>query len=357
MLTEVRGDPFAIDAAWMTAALEHGGVARGATVTDLRLEGFIGTGQMGRNARFTLAWDDPKGRPGSVVGKFPTDDATARATGFDNGTYLKEWAFYTELKPTVGIRTPEVYVASYDAATPDFVLIMEDLSGSQQGDQFRGLTADEAALGVEQAVALHAPRWGDDALLALLGAPREETAAMLGGIYAATMEGTLDRLGPRLTDDVMALVRDFAPLVPRWALGTGTPSTLVHMDYRPDNFLFAATPGAPPLVVVDWQTISYGLGTNDVAYMIGGGFEAGDRAAVERDLVTDYCERLHAAGVDYDPDDCWRDYRWSSLWGVAMSVIATMLAEETERGNGMLTTMLRRHAQHALDVDALELLR
>ena len=79
-----------------------------------------------------------------------------------------------------------------------------------------------------------------------------------------------------LDDDVIELVRDFAPLVERWASGTGTPFTLAHLDFRPDNFLFGVEPGAPPLVVVDWQTITFGPGTHDLAYMIGGGFEPED---------------------------------------------------------------------------------
>ena len=356
-MTEVRSDPFAIDAAWLTNVLEDAGVARGAKVLDVELVTFVGTGQMGRNVRFSITWENAEGRPATVVGKFPTDDPTARATGFENGSYLREYVFYSELRPTVDIRTPDVWVALYDAEVPDFVFLMEDLKESAQGDQMRGLTLDEAALGVEQAVALHGPRWGDETLLGLLGGPREEAAERLEMIYAATAEGTLARLGHRVDDDVIALVRDLAPLVGRWAMGTDTPSTLVHMDFRPDNFLFAAAPAAPPLVVVDWQTISYGLGTCDVAYMIGGGFEAEPRARVERDLVDDYCRRLNAAGVSYDADACWRDYRLSSLWGVVMSVIATMLAEETERGNEMLTTMLRRHARHALDLDAIGMLR
>ncbi len=43
-------------------------------------------------------------------------------------------------------------------------MIMEDLADSRQGDQMLGLTVDEAALAVEQAVGLHAPRWGDPTL-------------------------------------------------------------------------------------------------------------------------------------------------------------------------------------------------
>ncbi len=353
---ERRSEPAAIDAAWMTDALEQAGVARGATITELRLEGLIGTGQMGRNARYSLTWDAPEGRPASVVGKFPTDDPTARATAFDNDNYLKEWHFYTQIQPTVSVRVPTVWVAEFDGAAQSFVFIMEDLRESRQGDQFHGLTADEAALAVEQAVGFHAPRWADDSLIEMFGDSADDTATRLQMIYAMTMEGTIDRLGPDLDDDVIQLVRDFAPLVQRWTYGLGTPWTLAHMDYRPDNFLFAAGPDAPPLVVVDWQTITYGLGSHDIAYMIGGGFEPEQRASVERALVDDYGEQMRAVGIAYDADDCWRDYRLSSLWGVIMSVIATMLAEETERGNRMLTTMLSRHGRHALDVEALALL-
>jgi hypothetical protein len=60
--------------------------------------------------------------------------------------------------------------------------------------------------------------------------------------------------------------------------------------------------------------------------------------------------------VAYDTDVCWRDYRHGSLWGVVMSVIATILAVETDRGNDMLTIMAARHGRQALDLDAMALL-
>ena len=39
-----------------------------------------------------------------------------------------------------------------------------------------------------------------------------------------------------------------------------------------------------------------------------------------------------------------------------MSVIATILAVETDRGNDMLTVMAARHGRQALDLDAMALL-
>ena len=357
--TGTCADPAAVDAAWMTEALEAAGVARGATVTSVELVRYIGTGQMGRNARFQLTWDQPEGRPATVVGKFPTDDANARASAFANGSYIKEWAFYAHLKPTVTIRTPEVWVARFDEAGQNFTFIMEDIAGSAQGDQMRGLNEAEASLAVEQLVRLHAPHWGNEALMDSLGGgmTKQEHGERLQMFYAMTMEGSLARLGAQLSPEATQLVHDLAPLVGKWLVYSTSPYTLTHMDYRPDNFLFAVEPDSPPLVVVDWQTIGFALGTNDLAYMIGGSFEAEERRAVEGRLVEQYRQQLAEHGVQYDADTCWTDYRLGSLWGVVMSILAAMMAEQTERGDLMLFTMLRRHAQHALDLDALSLLR
>jgi hypothetical protein len=355
---DVRAEPEDIDAVWLTEALEIAGVAQGATVTDVVVEGFIGTGQTGRNARLRLNWDEPDGRPDSLVGKFASADQNARDAAFANGTYKNEWAFYHDLAHTLSIRTPACHVARYDEAVPSFVLLMEDMSGSRQGDQFAGLTTDEAALAIEQAVGLHAPRWGDPTLAEF--APErpkgDEAAMMLGMVFQMMIEPFLDRLGAGLDDDVIDLVRRLGPVAPAWAAGNDTPRTVVHLDYRPDNFMFGVDDGAPALAVVDWQTVNHGFAMWDIAYLLGGSFEPSMRASTERGLIDDYLARMGAAGVHYDSDVAWRDYRLGSVWGVVMSVIATILAAETERGNDMLTVMAQRHGRHALDLDAMELL-
>jgi hypothetical protein len=356
----VRGDPATIDGPWMTDALEDAGVAQGAVVTSVTFDRFVGTGQMSRNARLLLTWDRPEGRPATVVGKFPSDDATARLSSFTAGIYETEVAFYEEIAATVAIRTPECFVARFDPDAPDFVLILEDLADSVQGDQFAGCTEVEAGLAIEQAVSLHAPRWGDSTLSGLTALkPRhgEDRDTRHGAYYRACFEGCLARLGPGLEADVVRLVEDFNAVIPQWAVGTGTPRTVVHGDFRPDNFLFGRTPEAPPLAVVDWQTVFEGVGTADIAYLIGGSFPPEQRAALESDLVEDYRRRLNAAGVDYSKDACWRDYRWETIHGLMVGVVATMFAKQTQRGDELFTLMVSRHARHALDFDVLGLLR
>ncbi len=358
MKGSVRSDPRQIDGPWLTEALEAAGVARGARVTDVRFDGFIGTGQMSRNGRLTLTWDDPQDRPATVVGKFPTDDPGTRASSFENGAYFNECSFYAEIATTVNIRTPRCLVVRLDEDAKDFVLILEDLAGSVQGDQFGGCSDEEISHAMSQAVGLHAPRWGDPALADVAPFTRltDDPYERLERFYLATVEGCLGRLGHRLAAEEVELIEGFVDYVRRWGAGTDTPRTIVHGDFRPDNFLFGRAEGAPPLAVVDWQTVSLGLGVTDLAYLIGGAVAPEARRDTERDLVEEYRRRLNAAGVDYTSEDCWRDYRWGTLHGVLISVLATVMAEQTERGDDMLSLMASRHAQHAIDLEALDLI-
>jgi hypothetical protein len=345
-----------IDADWLTESLEGAGVAGGARILEVTCVGLIGTGQMSRNARFQLEWDQ-SGRPATIVGKFPSADLPTKRASFTNGAYRNEYIFYTEIAATVDIRTPTCWVAHYDERALDGVLIMEDLAGSVQGDQFSGSTLAEAELAIGQAVALHAPRWGDPSLARVLPLADRQRALQTEQSYRACLPLCIDRLGDRFDDDVLALLRGFADVLPQWALGPGTPSTVVHGDFRPDNFLLGRTAGAPPLAVVDWQTVNAGLGACDIAYLIGGAFPPEQRPSVERQLITQYVQRLVGAAVDYTPDQAWRDYRWGTLHGVLIAVLASVMAQQTERGDNMLSLMAIRHAKHAIDLDALALVR
>ena len=178
---------------------------------------------------------------------------------------------------------------------------------------------------------------------------------MVTNYYAATYQSCLERLGGNFTPEVSALITDFKDVIERWSAGSGSPHTLVHGDFRPDNFLLGQTPDAPPLAVVDWQTIHKGMGLSDVAYLIGGAMDRPMRQANERDLLEHYRQLMVARGVELSADQAWRDYRWGTLHGVVISVIAAVLADVTERGDQMLTLMANRHAQHAIDLDALAL--
>ena len=116
----------------------------------------------------------------------------------------------------------------------------------------------------------------------------------------------------------------------------------------------SAAPDAPPLAVVDWQTLTIGASVSDVAYLLGAAIDPARRREVEQDQLATYRNLLAGYGVEYDAETCWNEYALASLHGIVVGITATIMATETERGNNLFALMLNRHARHAIDVDALD---
>ena len=355
--------PEQVHARWLTEVLEQAGVAGGGVVDSVQLEGDIGTGQAARSVRYRLEWDRPDARPSTLVGKFPAADEGARATLAATGGYWKEWCFYTRIASTVQqLRVPSCHVALYDPDTADFVLLMEDLADATQGDQLVGLHADQLSLAVDQAAALHGPRFGDPTLEHLLGggptsANPVEAGAFCEEMYAVAQVGFLERFESRLDRDVVQLVERVGSVVAAWFLGTGTPSTLLHFDFRADNLLYGAPGGRSPITVVDFQAMTAGVGATDLAYLIGGSVaDRVTRAAIEGELLDRYRHALAGYGVEQSATSLWHDYRHGALWGLIMTVLSSLGTERTDRGDEMFVAMARCHAHHVLDLDAFALL-
>jgi len=352
----VVADPARVTPAWLGAVLR----ASGALPQDGDVTGFasepVGTGQVGRNVRFTLELSRPvEGAPASVVGKFPSDDPVSRATGVAQGNYLKEVRFYQELAATVGIRTPRCFHAAYDPATSDFCLVLEDLAPARQGDQIRGCSVDQAALALEELARLHAPRWNDPALDALewLNRRSPEGAQIVQALYTSVWPGFKARYGERLPPDVLAAAEGLGPRLRDWMLGPEGPRAVTHGDYRLDNMLFGTSEGGHPLAVVDWQTPGHGAPLGDASYFLGAGLPVELRRRHERDLLREYHRRLLAEGVTgYDFERCFEDYRRFAWGGVVMAVCASMIVGQSERGDAMFLAMAERHGTHALDLEA-----
>ncbi len=347
-----------IDDAWLAAAL-------GTEATPTVQQRSIGTGQVGENVRFELGW--PSGSTGhggstlptSVVGKFPSLDETSRATAAATGSYVKEVGFYRDLQTAVSIRTPHLHRLEEDLAENAFLLLMEDISPAEQGDQIAGCSVEEAALAVSAIAGLHGPVWGVPPVgLDWLPPRTAERGSELGGLYGMLVPGFVERYADRLTPDVRDLAVGFAERLPQWFTSFRTPHTLVHGDYRLDNLLFGTSPAAPPITVVDWQTVSVGHGPADVAYFVGAGLLPDLRRAVERDLFGRYVAELDAHGVATAPllGDLWHDYRLGSASGLVMAVIASMIVGQTDRGDEMFCVMAERHADQMASLEMLSLI-
>jgi hypothetical protein len=362
MPTEPRAtrilEPQQITADWLTDRLRAAGY-RSATVRSFTATR-IGTGQLGKCIRFELDLEsNDVGAPRSLVGKFAADDPSSRQTGVTLRSYLKEVSFYRELQSRLGIATPRCYYADIVGEGPEFILLLEDLAPGEQGDQLRGCSVETARLAVQELVGLHAPTWCDESLRGVewLGEPNEVTIQIGRAMYAANLPGFLERYGPRLASDEAAIIARVADSKDAPFTLLPDPFSLVHVDYRLDNMLIDETTNPSRISVVDWQSIVLGSPLSDVAYFLGAGLLPDVRRNVEDSIVRDYHAALERAGITgYDWERCWADYRRGSFAGFAVTIIASMMVEQTERGDEMFVAMASRHSRHALDLDADEFL-
>lgn len=362
----IADHPAALTADWLSAALGEAGVLDGARVADVDLSP-IGTGQMCDSVRLSLRYDAPTSAPDTVVAKLPAADETSRSTAVMLRNYEKEVRFYQEVAPTLAVRTPSVLHAAIDDTLSSFVLLLEDLSPAQVGDQIEGCSVDEARRALSELARLHAPRWGDPALEELTwlggrgsgvgGAGSDERPADAGvsQMLPLLWAGFQERYAEQITPLVQWAGDELFGNLVAYVTPPATPRTVTHGDFRLDNLLFHPT--SEEVAVVDWQTCGLGIGPTDAAYFVGAGLRTDDRRAHEEDLVRTYHQQLRSLGVEgYDWDACWTDYRRGCWSGVLMAVAAAMLVERTERGDRMFLTMAERHAAQADDLSAAELL-
>ena len=352
--------PEAVTEAWLTEVLRHAGALSDAKVIGA-VPTRVGDGMLGESVRFDLTYDRPSGdAPMSLVGKFPSADPVSRATGAGLGLYLNEVRFYQQIAPTVAIRTPLPYFADIDEATGDFVLVLEDMGPARGGNQLTGCSLADAETAMEEAAALHGPRWADPALadvpfLNQAGVTPEALVEMFGPIFQAFEV----RYADALSADHMAACRTFADNIATFFNDAPpAPPTVQHRDFRLDNMLFEPQGGRWPLAVLDWQSVTLGPGVLDVAYFIGAGLTEDLRPKHEKDLLRRWLEALKRYGVkDYGWDQAWDAYRHHLLYGVFTAIFASVGTKQTERGDAMFMTMARRHCAQALDLGSLEMLK
>jgi hypothetical protein len=350
-------EPAAVGPDWLTERLRAAAVLRDARVTEVTSRVAVGVGMLGDSIRFTVEYDRNEGAPASFVGKFACADPVSRQTGKDYGLYEREVGFYRAVAHTVAIRTPVCHFAEYDAVDGAFALLMEDLAPARQGNQLTGCDLADARLAMEQAAALHGPRWNDPTLadhpfLNLTGAGEGVINAFPQCIaeFHRRYDGVLE-------PEYMEVCDRYADLVAR-RLPPPTPrnTTLTHGDFRLDNMLFDAKGGAAPLVTLDWQSPAIGVGAVDVAYFLGMALPIELRRANERALLEHYLAALRGHGVrDYSYDELYDDYRRTLLSGVSTAIFASASTKRTERGDQMFLAMARGGCAQAIDAEALAL--
>ena len=275
----------------------------------------------GTTGRALVALRGDPALPATVFVKLAPFHERQRALVDKTGMGVTEARFYRDLAAEMPVRVPQVVFADTDGT--GYVMVLEDLAAS--GCTFPRPDDADVAVRTADIVAelagLHAPYWesprfaadGDLAWLVERG-----TRGGSGGRFfvenavkeiGAEMDATWHRLAELYLAHTDAIVD-------LWRSG---PRTLVHGDNHSGNLfvdptLDSVTGAAGRTGFLDWAVVQAGPGMRDVSYVLCNSVPVDVRAAIERDLVDDYCARLASAGVAYDPAIAWDEHRVHAVY-------------------------------------------
>jgi hypothetical protein len=339
--------PTSIDAVtpdWLSQAL-------GRTVRGCRTERFgEGTGVIGMVCRIHLDADDG---PASLIAKFPSPVPENRFVGQTYNMYGREVNFYQHVAGHVRLRTPACYYAAFDAASHDFILLIEDLQGYRIGDQVAGCTLEEAKAILDALAGLHASTWQRDDLpgVALHNTPMQRDGMMAGFRlgWPAVLERFPElvperarRIGERYPDKIPELLEQMCR----------PPVCLNHGDVRIDNVFYGDT----ELALVDWQAVCLSAPEHDVSYFITQSVPKAVRG--REDLLAYYHRALQGHGIDYPLDACRRRYEICALYFLCYAVvIAGTLDMGNARGVQLARNILDGSMSALDDMDSFRLIR
>lgn len=261
--------------------------------------------------------------------------------------YANEARFYRELRPALGVETPQVFASADDEASGSFGILMEDVSlrPARFPNALTSLSGDEVRSLLRNLARLHAgfwrsPRFASD--LSWLWTP-------LSGGFHDVMQGIgLDLIGAHLerSEAKQAAVARLGRKLPElwealWSaqrILASEPVTLLHGDCHLGNCYLL--PGGEA-GLLDWQLFGRGRWAQDVTYILTTGLDVETRRRDERDLLAYYLEHLAQGGVDPvpTPDEAWLLHRQTAIWGL---VIGWMTCPVENYGPEVLAANLER---------------
>jgi aminoglycoside phosphotransferase (APT) family kinase protein len=327
---------------WLTSVFRSGNrVPYGVTVTDVRAEQFAqDIGFSSQLYRLHLSGSD--GIPSTIVAKLPAKPGIREAVSLLGG-YQRELLFYQRFAPVVPMATPLAYAAQMAPESSDFVLLLEDLHGWENGDHLAGLSIDRVRLCLRELAALHA--WS-------LTAPNADVPGLFPSIdgpvardmfvpmFEAGWRVYRDRSETKVPTAVAKYAERFASHAPSALTIMAESPVLLHGDIRADNMFF----DEDRLKVVDFQFLSRGAGAVDVAYLVSQSLPASLRRGRDETLVREYLEHLADNGItEVTFDDVWRQYRAATAYYIVIpTILLTSWDTMPPRSRELCLTLVNR---------------
>lgn len=353
-MVAIAASPDQITPQWLTQALRESGFLAAGEVTGAEYS-VIGTGKMGDNFRYQLHYDGVYDAPRTLIAKLPATDETARTMAATLGLYYKEVMFYRHLAKGTDMRTPLIYASEINVDGTEFVTLMEDLAPSEPGNQLLGESLQHTRMALEQAALFAAAYYGNEEVgeLDYVSSGANSDDDVPATLYLQQFWPQFaDRFGHGIPGPCKAFAEQYVDRCVHSASRFQGKKTLIHGDFRSENLLF----GPASVAVVDWQTVAESSALADVAYFLGGSVDTEQRRQWEKALIADYCQWLDAAGVSLSDRDCWEQYREHAMHGIMLTVLGAVFSAADPRGDKMFMTMIQRHLQHCVDLEAIEFL-
>ena len=333
---------------WLTRALASGGILPAVTVTGYTSETIAeGKGFMNRVFRLRLEYDGPgSGLPATILVKLPATDPLMLPLFHLLAPNLREVNFYRHLSRDCALQTPVCYCGLSDSATGSSVLLLEDLGKARQGDSVSGCSLDEAQQIVRRLATFHAQWWENPRLDGLGWLPAKDAEVpAFRELHERSWRSFTEKTGQIMPRGL----RRLGDSMPDWvgrikSMLAQSPRTIVHGDYRLDNFYHLPTADYSVPLVMDWEFCGIGRGPFDLATLVCEAFPPAQRRREEWGLLTEYHSALVANGVtSYSLTQCWFDYRISMLDIFALWIVAGAFCDYSgPRATTFLSNTLQR---------------
>ena len=302
---------------WLTEVLCAGN--DGAKVIDFgRGDGSRGTHERRRLLIMYNQAGREAGLPTSIFTKSLPSLTTRMLVGF-MGHSRYEMLFYQQLRPNLRIETPVCYFSGSDKRTLAALHVLEDVSYSKEAvflDERTRVTYEMAVGMVELLAELHSAFYRDPRLDSEFGwlipfptwvekgVERVHTDVFSGRAVEKAKEVLPSSLYRRRSEIWPATMEALS-------VHRTQPSTVIHSDVHIGNW-YQTRAGAMGLL--DWQVLTRGHWSRDLAYALSTALTTSDRREWESELVSRYLEvfqNLTGETVDFDAAFLW--YRQQML--------------------------------------------
>lgn len=365
-LDDVPGTYEAITAEWLTAVLCR--ATPGAQVTDFKVTD-RSDGSSNR-ARLHLTYNDAGQRAGLPATVFCKGSMTLKnrvLQGLCTGAH-GETMLFLKVRDRLGIETPRHIHAAYDPKSYAYIIVMQDLGAS---------VAHPAHFCNEKTVIDRAHAERIVATLAKMHAKFYEsselgTASLPFKTWPQFWTGTLNSFPgfAEACDKAFGLAENVIP--PRlfarraevWPATLASverhnalPKMLVHGDVHVGNWYIA---GNGDMGLTDWQAVSVGHHSRDVAYALSTTLAIEDRRAWFDDLLRLYLDKLVEYGAPrLSYDDFRFNVRQQLMTALAYWTITLVPAPDMPdmQPPGITIELVKRIATAIDDMDALDAFR